>query len=149
IANKHLIEQDIPGSMVVAIDEPGHDGHLLSVDSLRSFTDERFYVFCVSNRDEAACFDSEGLRLRHARINCVYFGVENDEIGILLAVKVEGETTCPDKADDAKASQSHEFSASALLIDHGSFRAATSPYHNFSLRRTCPARSQRQPQLLC
>ena len=41
IADEHLVEQHVAAGVIVAVDEAGHDRHLLCVERLRSFAGQR------------------------------------------------------------------------------------------------------------
>ncbi len=81
IADQDVVEQYVAGSMIVTIDETGHDCHLLGVEGLRPFADERLHVFGAPDRGEPAGFDRERLCLGRAGIDRVNLGVEDDQIG--------------------------------------------------------------------
>ena len=83
IADEDLVEQYVAGRVIVAVDEPGHDRHLLGVERLGPLADERLDVCVAPHRDEPAGLDRERLRLRRAGIDRVDLGVEDDEIGVL------------------------------------------------------------------
>ena len=83
IADDDVVEQSVAARMIVTIDEPGHDGHLLGVERLGPLADERLNVLIAPYGDEPANLDRECLRLRRAGIDRVDLGVEDDEIGVL------------------------------------------------------------------
>ena len=82
VADEDFVEQDVAARVIVAIDESGHDGHLLCVEGLRPFADERLGFCCAPYVDEPSALDRESLRLRHAGIDGVDLGVENHQIGM-------------------------------------------------------------------
>ena len=83
IAHQHLVEQHIAGRVIVAVDEPGHDGHLLRIERLGSLAGERLDLGAAAHGGEPSALDRERLRLRRARIHRVDLGVEDHQIGVL------------------------------------------------------------------
>ena len=83
IADQDLVKQYVAGRMIVAVDEPGHDGHLFGVEGLGPLADQGLDVRGATHGGEPAGLDCERLRLRRAGIDRVDLGVEDDEIGIL------------------------------------------------------------------
>jgi hypothetical protein len=59
IADQDLVEQDVAGGMIVAVDEPGHDGHLLGVERLGPFADQRLDVRGAPHGEESAALHRE------------------------------------------------------------------------------------------
>jgi hypothetical protein len=52
IADDHSVKKDVAFGVVVAIDESGHDGHLLGINRLRALADECLRLQCASHEDE-------------------------------------------------------------------------------------------------
>ncbi len=82
VADDDLVEQDVAARVIVAIDESGHDRHLLGVEGLRPLADERLGFCCAPNVDEPSTLNGKSLRLRHAGIDGVDLGVEYHQIGV-------------------------------------------------------------------
>ena len=83
IADQHFIEQGVARRVIVAIDEPWHDGHLLGVELLGSLPDERLHLRGASHRSEAPSLYCERLRPRRTGIHRVHLGVKDNQIGRL------------------------------------------------------------------
>ena len=64
VADDYVVEQHVAGCVIVAVDEPGHDGHLPGVQRLRRF--DRLDVCAAADGGEAAGLDRERFGLRQA-----------------------------------------------------------------------------------
>jgi hypothetical protein len=69
--------------MIVAVDEPGHNGHLFGIESNGPLADARLDFCAAPHGKETVGLYGERLRLRNAGIDSVDFGVKDDEIGVL------------------------------------------------------------------
>src|SRR5262249_9209004 len=123
IADDDIVEKDRAGRVIVGVDEAGHDGHLLSVDDLRSLAGERPQLLAAADRDEAAALDREGLRPRHQRVDGVDLGVDDHEIGVLIdrGVRPADWPLRADEPGQAGARQAHELPAAAAMSPHAWF----------------------------
>ena len=122
VSDEDLVEQYRAGCMIVGVNEPRHDRHLLGVECLGPLADERLDVFGAPHGDEPAGLDRECLRPRRERIDRVDLGVENDEIGILRRIDCGGRRTPrqprADEARDTGSGQAHEPSAAVTVFRH-------------------------------
>jgi hypothetical protein len=143
IADQHFVEQDRTRRVVVRVDEPRHDRHLLSVVGLRPSAGERFDLFARSYRHEAPGFDGKGFRPRHQWIDGVHFCVEEDEIGIGTLGR-EGRMGEPRRTRENRrtaGNEAHEFTTIVAAL-HG-----TSP-GIFRFAKIAVATRLRQTRLL-
>ena len=122
VADDHFVEQHVAGRMVVAVDEAGHDGHLLRVDRLRVLADQPLDVAGLADRDESARRHSERLCCRHRVVDGVDLRVEDDEIGVL---GLGGRCRDTDRVKpwnaghgESGSSQTQEFPAAAANLRH-------------------------------
>jgi hypothetical protein len=119
IADDDVVKQYVAGRMIVAVDEPGHDGHLFGVECLGPFAGERLHPCGGPHGGEPAGLDRERLHPRRAGIDCVDLGIEDKEISVVPFVSRCGAWPCPaDKSRDASSGQVHEPSAATLVIHH-------------------------------
>ncbi len=136
ISDQDLVEQYRARRMIVGIDEPRHDRHLLGVECLGPLADQRLDVFGAPNRDEPAGLDRECLRLRRKRIDRVDPGVENDEIGLLRSIdRGGGSAGRPLRAQetgDPGPGQAHEISAVVAVLCHRRTPVILGASHNTS-----------------
>jgi hypothetical protein len=82
IADDDIVEQGVATRVIVAIDESGHDRHLLGVEGPCPLADERLGFCCASNKDEPFALNGKSPRLRHAGIHGIDLGVEYHQIGV-------------------------------------------------------------------
>src|SRR5712691_5915049 len=127
--------------MIVAIDEPGHDGHLFGVERLRPLADERLHLWGAPHGGEPGGLDRERLHLRRAGIDRIHLGIEHNQIGVLPFASHCGVWPCPaNKRGDAGSGQVQEFSAAVSVIHPRSSSPSLCPR---SL--PCPVESRRPP----
>src|SRR5215469_1599334 len=100
IANDHLIEKNVAPGVIVTIDEPGHNRHLLGIERASAFANECPSFRCVPHIKEARALHGECLRLGHIGINRIDLSVEHHKIsmmGIRVVTRHFGEHVGPEK----------------------------------------------------
>ena len=106
--------------MVVAVDEPRHDCHLLGIVGLGGFADQPTDVRIGPYGDEVAASNGERFCLRHARIDCIDFCVENYQIGSSAVTVLRGQPRREAKgAGNPNTSQLYESPAAVGVVSHG------------------------------
>src|SRR5580704_3591295 len=78
VADDDFVEENVSARMIMTIDKSGHDGHLFSIVGLCPPADERLRFCCAPHVHESSTLNGKSLRLRHAGIDGVDFGVEYD-----------------------------------------------------------------------
>ena len=81
IADQDLVQQGVAGSMIVAINESGHDCHLLRIEGYSPFPDETPGFCTAADSYEAAAPDGEGFDPGILGIHGVNLGVEDNQVG--------------------------------------------------------------------
>src|SRR5215471_1213500 len=82
IADEYFVKEDRTRRMVVRVDEPRDDRHLMSNVGLGPSAGEPFNLFARSYCHETPGLYGKGFRPRHQRVDGVDFCVEDDEIGV-------------------------------------------------------------------
>ena len=103
--------------MVVAIDESGHDGHLLGIEGLRPPAYERLSFCSTPHVHKSPTLNGKSLHLRHAGIDGVDRGVEYHQIGMArigVSALRFGEYGCAQKTAAGQASHTGSGQAQEL-----------------------------------
>src|SRR5215831_1713751 len=82
IADEDFVKQDVAASVVMAINETGHDRHLLCIETLRAFADETFGLVSAPHEEESSAPDRKSFSIRHAGIDGVDLGVEYHQVSV-------------------------------------------------------------------
>jgi hypothetical protein len=82
IADEDFVEQRGAARVIMAVDEAGHDRHLLRIEGLGALPDEPFDVGGAPYSYEPAGVDRKRLRSRDGGIDGVDPGVKDDEVGV-------------------------------------------------------------------
>jgi hypothetical protein len=82
IAHDRFIKQHFAWRVIMAVNEPWHDGHAASVNGLGTLAAPSFCLFICADGDEASIFHGKRLCIGHSGINRVHISVPHDKVGV-------------------------------------------------------------------